>query len=87
MSEIIKKEQEFVNANIIKASIEHNGYGGGNHSHGGYVELKIQDLSSTNMLVDGKEASKFTLMVKGDSERETLLQALKMFVTELEQNS
>jgi hypothetical protein len=38
------------------------------------------------MELNGKECDKFELVLRGDTERETLLSALKMIVKELEDN-
>jgi hypothetical protein len=79
--------QEFTSNNIIGVTLEHNGFGGGNASHGGFVKLKIKDLASTYMTLNGIDCNEFELMFRGDSERETLLSALKMIVKELEENT
>jgi hypothetical protein len=78
--------QEFTSHNIIGVTLEHNGFGGGNASHGGFVKLSIENLSSTYMTVNGNDCDNFELMFRGDSERETFLSALKMIVKELEEN-
>lgn len=75
----------FEDANILTATIEHNGFQGGDAGHGGYVRLTLQNDSSTWMLLNGQEADKIEIEVMGDAERRTLLQALKMFVEELEE--
>ncbi len=78
--------KEFASANIIGVTLEHNGTQGGDAGHGGYVKLIIEDLASTSMLVNGVESTKFELTFKGDTERDTFLQALKMVVNELEKD-
>lgn len=78
--------QEFASANIIGVTLEHNGFQGGDAGYGGFVKLIIEDLASTSMEVNGIECGKFELLFKGDTERETLLSALKMIVKELEDN-
>lgn len=82
----IKIEKEFVSCNILKAELEHNGMQGGDAGHGGFVKIKLKDQSSTCMFLNGQEASEIELEVRGDSERETLIEALKMIVAELELN-
>jgi hypothetical protein len=79
--------QQFNSANIIGVTLEHNGFGGGNASHGGFVKLTIENLSSTYMTLNGNDCNEFELIFKGDSERETFLSALKMIVKELEENT
>jgi hypothetical protein len=79
-----KITQVFTNANILEASIEHNGLKGGDAGHGGFVELTFRDVASTSMEVNGQESELVSLTFRGDTERETLLEALKFFVKELE---
>jgi hypothetical protein len=78
--------QEFTSHNIMGVTLEHNGFGGGNASRGGFVKLKIKNLASTDMTLNGNDCNEFELIFKGDSERETFLSALKMIVKELEEN-
>jgi hypothetical protein len=78
--------EEFVSANIIGVTLEHNGFKGGDAGHGGFVKLTIKDLASTCMELNGKECEKFELAFYGDTERDTFLSALKMVVKELEEN-
>ena len=82
--EIKKVYKEFTSANIIGVTLEHNGFKGGDAGHGGFVKLIIEDLASTSMEVNGEECEKFELVLRGDSERETFLSALKMVVKEIE---
>jgi hypothetical protein len=81
-----KLYQEFTNCNILGVTLEHNGIKGGDAGHGGFVSITIEDLAGTYMEVNDNEADKVKITLKGDAERETLLEALKMIVTELEQN-
>jgi hypothetical protein len=78
--------QEFISANIIGVTLEHNGFQGGDAGHGGFVKLVIENLASTCMEVNGEECEKFELVFRGDTERYTFLDALKMVVKELEDN-
>ena len=79
--------QEFTSANIIGVTLEHNGFRGGDAGHGGFVKIVIEDLASTSMEVNGNECKNLELVIRGDSERETFLSALKMIVKELEENA
>lgn len=81
-----KVYQEFIDCNILALTLEHNGYCGGDAGHGGYVKILIEDLCSTCMELNGEECDKFELLFQGDSERDTLVSALKMVVNELENN-
>jgi hypothetical protein len=86
MSKVRKVYKEFINANIIGVTLEHNGYGGGDAGHGGFVRIIIEDLASTCMEVNESESKSFELLIRGDAERETFLEAFKMIVAELENN-
>lgn len=79
-------EKEFTSANIIKVELTHNGYGGGDAGHGGYVNIKITDLSSTDMSVNGQQCRSFELHLRGDCERDTFADAFKMIAKELKRN-
>jgi len=78
--------KEFASANIIGVTLEHNGFQGGDAGHGGFVRLVIQNLSSTYMEVNGRISEEFELVLRGTTERETFLSALKMVVEELDNN-
>lgn len=78
--------KEFASANIIGVTLEHNGFQGGDAGHGGFVRLVIKNLSSTYMEVNGRISEEFELVLRGTTERETFLSALKMVVEELEKN-
>jgi hypothetical protein len=79
-------EKEFTSANIIKVTLSHNGYGGGDAGHGGYVNIKITNLSGTDMSVNGEQCSAFELHIRGDAERDTFMKAFKMIAKELKRN-
>lgn len=76
--------QEFISGNIIGVELEHNGYGGGDSGHGGYVRIKFKNLSGTDMSLNGERIESFELQFGGDAERDTLIEALKMIIRELE---
>lgn len=77
---------QFTSANIIQAELTENGYGGGDAGHGGFVTIYIKDISSTCMFVNGQERSEFQLTVKGDTERDTLADALLTIAMALKKN-
>lgn len=81
---IRKVNKEIVSANIIGVLVEHNGIQGGDAGHGGYVKINIKDLASTSMEVNGEDGANLELIMRGDTERETLIDALKFIVNELE---
>ena len=76
-------KKEIVSANIIELTLDHNGYQGGDSGHGGYVEIKIKDLSGTDMSINGKQVSEFTLRIQGDCERDTFTEAFRLIYEEL----
>ena len=79
--------EEFVSANTIGVTVEHNGLQGGDADHGGFVKIIIKDLDCTSMFLNGKQCENFEVTFKGTTERQTLLSALKMIVNELEDNA
>jgi hypothetical protein len=78
--------QEIVDCNIIKVTIEHNGIQGGDAGHGGFTRFTIKDEAATCMYVNGVESSQFTLEFRGDSERRTFIEALKFALETLTEN-
>ena len=79
--------EEFVSANIIGVTLEHNGFQGGDSGHGGFVRIVIKNLACTAMEVNNipcEEGEQVELKFMGDCERETLIDALKMIVKDLE---
>jgi hypothetical protein len=90
---IRKVYNEFMSANIIGVTVEHNGDQGGDSGHGGYVKITFEDLASTDMeatyMPDNRGYGgngKIELIFRGSTERATLLAALKMAVKELEEH-
>lgn len=79
-------KEVFSLCNIMEAVIKQNGICGGDSSHGGYVQLWFVNHGNTNMSVNGERSDKIVLEFRGDSERKILIQSLKMFVKELEEN-
>ena len=84
--DLIVSEETFVSANIITVRVKENGWGGGDAGHGGFVKISITDEASTNMYVNGVESHYFELEVRGDTERETLTQALEFALKTLKEN-
>jgi len=76
--------ETFSDCNIITASITDTGEKGGDAGHGCIVRLSIKDDASTCMFLNGVEADHVEIEVHGDSERRTLLNALKFFVSVME---
>ena len=82
-----KITKEFIQANILETTVEHNGCQGGDAGHGGFVRITFKDLSCTDMEVNGVECEEFSITFKGSSERETLISSLDMILTELKNNN
>lgn len=80
------KTQEFTSANILEATVEHNGICGGDSGHGGYVKMTFKDLASTDMSLNGVPVGEFTITIRGDCERDTFIDAFSMIVKELKEN-
>lgn len=79
--------QTFTDCNIITVDVTDTGFKGGDAGHGCVVKFSITDVAATCMYVNGMEASFFELELRGDSERRTLLDALKFVVDIIETNN
>lgn len=84
---------EFVNANILEAEAGTTGKMGGDKGHGCRTYFRIKDLSSTylecNIRNNGKayefhNVGEVELMLGGDSELETFIEALRFALSTLE---
>jgi DNA-directed RNA polymerase subunit L len=80
-----KIEQNFTLCNILDVTLEHNGFQGGDAGHGGYVKMNFRNQGAA-IEVNGKQCEKVELIFRGDTERVTLVDALKMIVKELEEH-
>ena len=86
MRQEMKSNGEFMSANILGVELRDTGNRGGDSGHGGRVLIKFKNIGSTDMRVNGQYMDEFTLFFGGDSERDTLIAALKFIVKELEDN-
>ena len=77
--------EEFWSCNGISVEVEHNGFKGGDAGHGGYVYIKICDLASTSMEINGFKQD-LELVLRGDTERETFVDALEFILKELKEH-
>lgn len=80
-----KIQQDFTLCNILHVTLEHNGYQGGDAGHGGYVKMNFSN-EGADIEVNGQECEEVELIFRGDDERTTLVDALKMIVKELEEH-
>lgn len=76
--------QSYQDAVIFDATLEHNGFRGGDSGHGGYVKMTFK--STTEIEVKRDDDYSLCVEVRGDAERRTLTAALRMIVDELESN-
>ena len=81
-----KLTKEFISANVLETTVEHNGCQGGDAGHGGFVRITFKDLSCTSMKVNGIECEEFSFEFQGSAERETLIESLEMILDELKNN-
>jgi hypothetical protein len=81
---LTKIQQDFTLCNILHVTLEHNGYQGGDAGHGGYVKMNFNNEGAA-IQVNGEECEEVELIFRGDDERLTLVDALKMIVKELEE--
>ena len=88
--ELIKssKETEIVNCNILCVKVATNGYCGGDSGYGSRTYFRLEDLSSTDInirLMNNKQGVE--IMLGGDAELETFIQALRWAADNLEEMS
>jgi hypothetical protein len=79
--------EEIQGANILSVSVTQNGFKGGDSGHGGFVVVRFDNISGTDMTLNGEPCEFFEFEFKGDSERETLMKALRIILNELETHS
>lgn len=83
-TEILSYQRDVVDCNILEVVAGTTGYKGGDSGHGGRTYFSIKDLAGTDIRVKtiGSEGrGGFEVTLGGDSELETIIQALK-FITE-----
>ena len=86
MTKKVRISEQFEGANILGCTVHHNGYCGGDRGHGGYVTIKFENICGTAMLLNGKDVESFEFAFCGDSERDTLIDALNFILTELKKD-
>ena len=79
-----KQETEcFNSANILEATVATNGYQGGDSGHGSRTYLCLKDLAGTD--IDARVSErKIEIMLGGDTELETFIDALRWAADTLE---
>lgn len=79
--------REITNCNILEVIAGTTGYQGGDSGHGGRTFFAIHDLASTDItveLIGADGCGGFEVTLGGDSELETMIQALKFITKALE---
>lgn len=82
---------EIVSANILEVKVGTTGFCGGDSGHGGRTYFSIKDLGSTditvNKLKDSYGCEGFEVILGGDCELATLINALTYIKTKLEEKA
>lgn len=82
---------EIVSANVLGVTVATTGYMGGGSGHGGRTYFTIEDLGSTDIDARVSETSygtsKIEVMLGGDTELETFIEALRWAADTLERIS
>lgn len=79
------KIEDFVDYNTLEVEAGTTGYMGGGTKHGCRTYLRVVDRGNSDMRVS-KFQNGFSIMLGGDSELDTILQALKFMVKTLEKD-
>ena len=81
--------EEFGFFNILGVTVATNGYQGGDSGHGGRTYIRLEDLSSTDIdarvSVGPDTNSKVEVMLGGDSELDSVIEALRWAADKLEE--
>lgn len=77
----------------MQGELSHNGFGGGDAGHGGFVKIKIIDGSSCSIEVELEDNHRrklhldnlksLAIIVRGDSERENLIEILEKMLIDI----
>ena len=78
--------RQIVRANVLEVEAGTNGYKCGDAGHGSKTFFSINDMCSTAIDVN-KVGSGFEVVLYGDSELDTIIEALKFIVRVLEEES
>lgn len=79
------KKEDFIDCNMLEVEAGTTGFMGGDSGHGCRTYLRVVDRASSDMRVS-KFQNGFSIMLGGDSELRTILQALKFMVRTLEKD-
>lgn len=90
--ELETRSKEIAEANSLTVEVGTTGFCGGDSGHGGRTVISLHDNASTDLRceVDGKmfeDVTNIKIIVGGDSELSTLIQALEFMVETLKAQS
>lgn len=89
-TKITTYSREITSANILEIEAGTTGYMGGDSGHGGRTYFRIEDAGGTDIQVHpiGRYADEgFEVILGGDCELETMIQALKFITKVLEEEA
>ncbi len=82
----LSKETELVSCNILGVKVATNGYCGGDSGNGSRTYFRLEDLSSTDINLRLLNNNKgVEIILGGDTELETFIQALRWAADNLEE--
>lgn len=81
-----QESEQFTSANILEVTVATNGYQGGDSGHGSRTYFSLEDLGSTDMDVRA-DRGKVEIMLGGDCELQTFIDALRWAADRLEEMS
>ena len=83
--QVVTYSRNCVGANMLKAEAGTTGYRGGDSGHGGRTYFSLTDLSGTDIRASrSRKADGVQVLLGGDSELDTVIEALKFIVQVLE---
>ena len=85
--EVVTWSRSIVSANILEAEAGTNGYHGGDSGHGARTYLRLADLGSSAMWCRAQDYDGVEILLGGDTELATVIEALKWMVSVLEAQS
>lgn len=78
---------ELTSANILEIEVGTTGYQGGDTGHGGRTYLRLKDLASTDLSINGKQADEVVMELGGDTELATFIESLEFAIRVLKEQS
>ena len=80
---VLTEKRQFNSCNILECEVGTNGYHGGDTGHGCRTYFRLQNLSSTDMEVVTDRNNQVEIMLGGDCELSTFIEALEFAVETL----